>query len=196
MSEVNIEVEYDFTEDEYSKMFAFLKKYADQIAYDINEKLARECYKMAKKITTDAIDAFYGAYSPHLYKRTGSLYDIFDIQVIGDDFIFAVDDDLMGWHRSNEAVLELDFFRGYHGGSRWRTPPRPGVVVEAVTDDGEPFTAFAEHSWQFWHPTPAARSYPPYESIKMRWNAFLNGKYKQLKKQVLAEVTAKYAKLM
>ena len=196
MSEVNIEVEYDFTEDEYSKMFAFLQKYADQIAYDVNERLARECYKAAKKITHDAIAAFYGAYSPHLYKRKGGLYDIFDIQVSGDDFIFAVDDDLMGWHRSNEAVLELDFMQGYHGGSRWRTPPRPGVNVNAVTDEGEPFTAFATHPWQFWHPTQAAQSYPPNESIKMRWSAFLKGRYQQLKKQIIKQVASEYAVLM
>ena len=108
MGDANMTFEYEITENEYEKLFVFLNKYADQIAYDVNEKLAQECYKYALKITKDAISAFYADYSPNLYERTGSLYDIFDIQVLGDNFVFAIDNDLMGWHRSNDAVMELD----------------------------------------------------------------------------------------
>ena len=190
MSEADITLEYNITDNEYNKMLKFLQKYADDIAYEVNLKLAEQCYKYALNITKSAIDAFYSAYDPHLYERTGSLYDIFDIQVSNDDFIFAIDSDLMGWHRSNEAVIALDFMKGFHGGSRWRTPPRPGW---ANTVDGP---MFAQHSWQYWHPAKVPQTFPPYATIKLKWNSFLRGKYNQLKKQIIIEVASKYIKLL
>ena len=158
MGEANMTFEYDITESEYEKLFALLSKYGSQLAYDVNEKLAQECYKYASKISKDAITAFYADYSPNLYERTGSLYDIFNIQVLGDDFVFGIDDDLIGWHRSNDAVMELDFMQGYHGGKKWRTPPhipndsKDGIMVK--TEGGA--MKLATRPWQYWHYKKAA----------------------------------------
>lgn len=195
MSETDITFEYSITESEYEKIFNFLSKYADQIAYDVNERLAQECYKKALKISKDAIAAFYSAYSPNLYERTGSLYDVFDIQVLGDDFIFAIDDDLMGWHRSNEAVMELDVMQGYHGGKKWRTPPHVINGGMMVKTEGN-IMQFATHSWQYWHYKPAVQTYPPFLSISIKWSSFLKGEYQILKKKIINEVASKYASYM
>ena len=169
----------------------FLIEHASDIVYEINEKLATHQYNKALKITKDAIESFYGDYTPHLYKRTGGLYNIFDIQVSGDDFIFAVDDDLMGWHRSNEAVMELDFIQGYHGGKRWRTPPIGGQNVLIAGG----ITKWADHSWQYWHPAIVPRSESPYKRIVKRWNFYLDNEYNKYKKKVLIEVISKYIKM-
>lgn len=173
----------------------FLAEHADEIVYEINEKLAIHQYNKALEITKSAIDSFYSDYNPHLYNRTGSLYDIFDIQVSGDDFIFAIDDDLMGWHRSNEAVMQLDIMQGFHGGKKWRTPPVPGRNVRIEGN----VTAWADHSWQYWHPDTSPinrnRSVPPYERILKRWNFYIENEYENYKKKLLVEVIGKYRKM-
>lgn len=188
MSEANIQFQYTIGNDLFNKLYKFLLENADKIAYDINLLLAQAQYEKAKKITEDAIDQFYGSYNPNLYQRTGSLYDIFEIEVFGDDFIFNITDDLMGWHRSNSAVFELDFMQGFHGGKKWRTPPLPNRMTKI--EGGS--IKWADHSWQYWHYKPAVQTYPPYNTIEIAWNAFINGEYKKLKQQYIEQVISEY----
>ena len=196
VSELNVAVNYTITDDLYNKLLKFAYKYADKIAYEINRRLAVEQYNEARRITKHAIDVFYSSYGPHLYQRTFSLYDIFDIQVMGDDFIFAIDDDLMGWHRSNEAVMELDFYQGYHGGRKWRTPPHiSNGVGMMVRTEGDEYK-WATHSWQYWHYKPAVSTEPPYNIISSEWSSFLHGKYKQLKSKIVLDVVGEFVKYL
>ncbi len=192
MSEYRRTIKYNIKHETNEQRLArLLIPYFDDIAKEINEKLAKIQYDKAIEISKSAIDNFYKEYKPHLYDRTYDLYNIFDIQIIdgGQQFQFAFDTDLMGWHRSNDAVYELDFKQGYHGGKRWRNPPRPGVTV-FDPDSGE--NVFATHSWEFWHPQKVERSTPPFNNIVSRWNFFLDNKFEKIQDQVVEDVLQKY----
>ena len=197
-AQINLNVKVQLNKAQNMKKFWM--KYGRQICDEINERLAKIQYDKAKQLSKEAIDMFYGSYGPNLYQRTGSLYDIFDIEITGDNgFRFSITSDLMGWHRSNEAVFQIDFIEGYHGGRKWRTPPtidgqtwgNHPIIGRFVKIEGGDY-AFATHSWEYWHWKPAVKTESPFVYLLKRWNAFIDGEYESLKQSIVNEVIGMY----
>lgn len=180
---------------EFEDLVNFANQYGDKIADEINEITAEDRYKNAMKITKFAIDLFYNSYDPHMYHRTYSLYDLFDIGITGNnEFYFNITDDLLGWHRDTEAMLEYDFIRGYHGGMLWRTPtPKyieehgPGMVN---TLGG---VKFATRPWQYYHPIATKKmNESPYDYIQRVWIEYIEKYYPKIQQSALKKVMGKY----
>lgn len=159
-------------ENNYDDLRNFILANADAMASEINTIMANNQYKHAVQIGHDAVAQWYGAYGPMAYGRTGSLYNVVDPQVLGEDFSFNLDSGKMGWHhQDNEYVYGVTFKSGLHGGPVWRTP------IPLYT---EPLG-------------PAPYTISPYDLISSKWYDYLGGEYFAEQKAAISKVAGKYA---
>ncbi len=190
-ADINIFVESP--EFDVNSLIKYIKKYADDIAYDINHILAKKQVEEARRICETAISHFYGDYTPRLYKRTGSLFYAYDVGIRGGDtFVFDIGSELMNLygnhHQSNDIVFDATFMHGYHGGHQrsdgkyyWRFPSPKNAQLLGIT----PYIT--------WYPFgPAPKSTPPYEEILNRWRIFLSKKYTAIKEEAIKNVINNY----
>ena len=74
----------------------------------------------------EAVDEFYGAYSPNIYSRTWSLYGLAEFE--STDEYFEIDFDESQMSAPSEYLMDTVFASGYHGGAlhdgvyRYRKP--------------------------------------------------------------------------
>lgn len=85
------------------------KECADAIADDIDY------------IFTSYIDKYYDSYHPKYYKRTRSLYDMYDVYLNGSIIGWHVGEVMPGGHRvdatNDTYIFDYMFEQGYHGGA-------------------------------------------------------------------------------
>lgn len=200
MSEYRRKVIYNirYSDTDKQALGKIIANNAAEIAQEINYLLASKQYQQAKKICEYAFTNFYGGasrgYKPHMYKRTGGMKNVADYGIKNREiFTFAFDSSLMGNHRSNEAVYELDFKQGYHGGKKWRTPTPQFIAKNGpsmVQTDGG--MKFASHPWQYWHPDTVPVTASPYKIITTSWNNYIDNIYPGQKLKIIEQVLSKY----
>lgn len=188
----------------YYKVLSLIKN-SQAIADSINRQIAPILYKKAKSICMEAVDAYYASYSPHLYNRTESLYDAYDIGIRnGTELVFLVGADLMsGSHRvSNEYIYNTMFEEGWHGGAKsgdghpnpgtpyWRTPSSPRNMYFEEIDE-----VLYVHSWALWYKSPAPKSESPFDTIVSQWNGYLDGEFAGIKADIIEAVLREYLNL-
>lgn len=143
------------------------------------QKVIPKMMKEADFIVKSAIDAYYDAYEPKVYRRNESLYSVFKIEFSpAYGFELAFDPKYMkeGSHRvGNEYIYDVMFKKGYHGGAPhngdyyWRFPSPQSAQALGVP-------AFIT-----WYPFgPAAQSESPWERIQIEWGDYTNGSGKKL----------------
>ena len=143
----------------------------------INE-VAKECVNAIADdidyIFTTCIDEFYNSYSPKYYKRTGSLYDIYDVSISGTIISWTVPYMYPGGHRvGGEFIYNYVFEGGYHGGAPSGKPdmagnPHPGYMAWRT-----PPPSFGNHPYTFWG-NPAVHSPAPGMKIGRNVNLYKN----------------------
>ncbi len=85
-----------------------------------------------KQCVDEAVDAFYGTYSPRYYNRTEGLKEMWEVKRMGKgQFRTSFDGNLAGgYHQNSEIIFQNVMMQGYHGGSggkgadgiQWRRP--------------------------------------------------------------------------
>lgn len=187
---------------QYDLFLQKIAQNADEIAEEVNRRTVKDAYNKAQSICKSAVDSFYNEYTPHLYNRKKSLYDAYDIGIRnGSQLVFTLGHELMNAsHRvSSEYIYDTMFKEGWHGGADkgdghpspgkhyWRTPPTARMMYVEKYDE-----TYYVRPWAFWFNRPAPRGTAPYETIKRRWNMFIDGEYKQKQIKVLREIIRKY----
>ncbi len=140
------------------------------------EQVKPKLINKARMIVRGAVDSYYETYSPLVYSRTESLYNVFRPEDTADGFELVFSSDRMGGHRvDGEYIYNVMFKKGYHGGAPhnggyyWRWPsPR------TLQEGGIPPYSM----WYLWGPAPQSEA--PWDRIQSEWNAYANGPGKQL----------------
>lgn len=112
---------------------------------DANHEFGAYQQMFIEQIFRNAVDAFYDAYSPKSYQRTGGLYDVLDLKlddsgmvVMGanGDYRSLFNETNFHSDRSGGNLFEKVFIDGYHGGAEsisggkadvWGAHPSPGI---------------------------------------------------------------------
>ena len=115
-----------------------------QSKYD--KKFVDDLNDIGRQIITD----FYSSYEPHLYRRKGSLKDVFKVTMSKDHVLtyeFSEDFLSASHSASNDYIYDIAFIKGWHGGAskteyQWSPvdnqdlyyrAPAPGKGVRAYT---------------------------------------------------------------
>ena len=173
MSDINISVTLDKGEIIKQAIIDNANKIIQNAIIKTMPKLINE----VELIVKTAIDDYYDSYVPHIYKRTESLYSIFDIEYTKNGFNIIFDEGKMNNnHRADDDyIYDVMFKKGYHGGAPyngdyyWRYPS-PQLAQELHIS---PFI-----SWYPWGPAPQSES--PWNRIQLEWNRYSNGDGKKL----------------
>lgn len=190
------------------------ERYQDRIIKEAVLTIAYEKRKAALKICESAVDRFYNDYTPHMYKRRGSLYEAYNIEIKPNgEFIFQLGSEFMTKkHRvDNEYIYKYMFVMGWHGGANdgkghpdleitdkerrrlfWRQPYK-----DRIEEDGSVTKQFS-----LWDSKPAAQIDPndryrtntPYQTIKREWNNYIKKELRQMEIDTWRSVLKKYLK--
>lgn len=110
----------------------------------------------------EVVDDFYNSYTPSMYARRGSMYEVLKLSTHfdGSDATLSMDwgDDEMTFRDNKPGLMELTFGEGYHGGARGTD--NHGVTVETPWYRTPPY-------WDYWY-FPANQSESPYDRF-MEW---------------------------
>lgn len=190
--------------------------YSDEQLQAIKEYLIPhfdECYKKAMKaaapdiregfveICSTAVRRYYANYTPRVYKRTRSLFDMYKFVLKGDQMEFLLDGDLSDkTHRiPNDYIFDVMFKLGQHGGAKpkpenrepwmsgndgyyWRYPSPGSKAAKGGEANGTKIKPFSE-----WYKDPAHGKYEhevgfpaprekesPYQEIVREWHLYAN----------------------
>lgn len=120
---------------------SIVNKWVDDLVKHVQE-VANESYKEAgqellpeievglEMIYQQAVDQWYGAYSPEFYGRSGSVYDLMEIEAMPEDLYleYAFNGDGLTHDRHGGSLFQKVFVKGWHGGAydgstmRYRKP--------------------------------------------------------------------------
>ncbi len=121
----------------------------DKLQSKYDKKFVDDLNDIGRQIISD----FYSSYEPHLYRRKGSLKDVFRVTMSKNHVLtyeFS-EDFLSADHRaSNDYIYDISFIKGWHGGapksdyqwspvdnqSLYYRAPAPGKGVRAYTHWG------------------------------------------------------------
>lgn len=174
------------------------------------------------KIFKQAIDEFYGDYTPLMYDRHESLYQILDIPVDEygmfdphePDFRDMYDESDMTHDRRGKSLFETVFVKGYHGGAMsisanktdtWGSHPHPGVPYYRTRGlVSYPDGNSAWHRFGAWG-EKAAHSHSPFFTISERiaiadddggeWDKKYDDILNNIKQEAVAKVEGQSNKL-
>ena len=125
------------------RMLDFKDLISDDMIQEMLLPFAIEYLINMSKISTEAINTFYGSYDPILYKRGMGLSHMWEGEMTpipkGYSATMAYDSAFFSSsHRSDEHVFNGPFLQGYHGGPlAWghprnvpQTSPSPYEIIE------------------------------------------------------------------
>lgn len=162
--------------------FEWAKKITDEIIKDlqkVEEASMKEFIKSlqptAESIFTSVVDDFYNDYEPHLYKRTHSLYDIFNADIVDDGYglrtWFSPEDmtPFRSGYRGETGLYTYVFRRGWHGGARRTTSDsqikladtalsrhrKTMLPFRTLYDAGKPYWRYPHPYYSKWAKYPA-----------------------------------------
>lgn len=168
-----------------------------ELAQEGNKILAQDQLENAKKITENAVNSFYGSYSPRLYGRGGHLGSFAHPEVNGEEFSFNLGPEYStgGYNEHAEAVYYWVFKKGYHGGapSGIRKHFVFGRLIELPhPHPGVPYWGVPAPFYTMWYGSPAPQSTAPFTMLTQEWNSYIHGAYEQKKEEVLNQLVEKY----
>lgn len=132
-----------------------------EVAAQVKAIMKQDVYKIMKetsRVSRDAIDAFYGDYSPQYYQRVWGLKNLFDIDLSEKDdgylLRFTYSYGHIGGHKNPSVIFYGPFLQGYHG----------GPIMEA---DGYEYDYRGKPVATGYHYNPAPQMQPsPWDRIK------------------------------
>lgn len=137
--------------------------------FDLSYELcSRELQKNFIKLRNEAINAFYGSYSPKYYKRSYSLRYMIYGEINNNIFNVAVGNEVPSYHGHHhvgdeEYIYINSFQHGYHGGAiDGPNHPSPGTPYWR-----KPYPQYT----RWGHAAPSGPS--PYDIFKSGWNNFI-----------------------
>ena len=94
----------------------------------IGEEVALNIYEYMSEMFETCIEQYYGDYSQKYYKRTNSLYDVYDLKLDGTKVTWHFGPEhIKHSHRvSNDYIYQKMFVEGWHGGAN-KGPNHPSV---------------------------------------------------------------------
>lgn len=120
------------------------------------QKYLKKMERDIKQIIRLEIDTFYADYDPHMYNRSGSLYDAFEVKINIEKFTISIDVDYIYMKdvsnkfrkADNKLIFHNSIELGWHGG--------------AIPSDQNANTVFG---------TPIIKNTPYYRSLKRDINS-------------------------
>lgn len=88
----------------------------DKLQSKYDKKFVDDLNDIGRQIITD----FYSSYEPHLYRRKGSLKNVFKVTMTKDHVLtYEFDASFMteGHRVENEYIYDIAFIKGWHGGA-------------------------------------------------------------------------------
>ncbi len=159
------------------------------------EKIKKELNEVGKSVIND----WYKEYSPNIYKRLGSLYKAFRVQVKKDgSYSVSFSSSYMkAFHHitnkkhpiDNEYIFQNSFMEGWHGGAdKGKNHPFPGYPMYR-----EPYPYFTR--WYY----IAEQSFSPYErmvdEMKAKLEEIENEYDEEFQKEILNKIKKKISQL-
>lgn len=186
-----------FVDDFLNGIIADYTKKA-QGAFDVGVKNARKAHtryrkECIEKWFKESIDSFYRDYTPKVYKRSKSLYEVLDVDYIGDqeDIDINYESTKMTGYRNGyhgeDGLFGTVFVNGWHGGagSGDFTHLSNGKVKRTPhPSPGTPYYRKPVPHYVYWGRQAVRYSISPYDSIEekiaeggdfqQKWQEFIN----------------------
>lgn len=134
----------------------------------MNKKYPQKYYNTAYEVCDTVITKWYSSYSPIIYDRVGSLYDMFKVRINGTKLLVDIDGE--GLSGLSEYLYNLTFVEGYHGGAKsgtsyYRSPQGTKLMAFPHPQPGVPYWKTPIPEFYRWG-RPAVRSFSPYYKIR------------------------------
>jgi len=157
-----------------------------KIAYDSIREIIPQIGEKYEEIFHWAVNEFYGDYSPEIYTRNYSLYDVVEINADEEDMTISyigAPENATPFRKGGGTVFELSFLEGYHGGAAsgnytvmpQSDPDDSGFTVRYTPhpDPGTPYWR-TPHPWYTDWGRAAEWSIPPADVFMENKNNYLN----------------------
>lgn len=141
-----------------------LKKRINEEVANAKRRAYSEFFAIAdmrvKEIFQEVVSGWYGEYTPNIYGRNESMFDVLETDVGEDYFGIEFNPNAMTIMNNGYTVYELTFKSGYHGGAQ-----APDGVMR--------YRAPVPFYTRWWSAASASR--PPYEEMLEKCDAYAKG---------------------
>ena len=171
----------------------------EKIAWDSVKELMPLLESKYEELFHRAVWEFYGDYSPEIYTRNYSLYDVVEINVDVEGMTISYSgapENATPFRKGGGTVFELSFMGGYHGGAAsgdYTVMPQSDPDDSGFTVRHTPHPSPGTPYWRTPHPwytdwgRPAEWSIPPADVFMESKEEFLNRELALMFKKILYE---------